>query len=192
LLTWGVDVLADALSPERRQTRRAPSASVASMKGITQAEERAKAERSHDQSDQRIVSMTPDGKTGSSIEVGLRRRIDALAQAIRDKNVERLMSFYAPDVVAFDVGPPLNTRGAAAYRKNFEHWFGSFEGPLGFELHNLRVVPGEGAAFCHYLGLITGARSADHKTGYWVRGTTCFERRDGEWLVTHEHISMPA
>jgi ketosteroid isomerase-like protein len=59
-------------------------------------------------------------------------------------------------------------------------------------MHNLRIVPGEGAAFCHYLALITGARSADHRVGYWVRGTTCFERRDDEWLVSHEHISMPA
>ena len=39
---------------------------------------------------------------------------------------------------------------------------------------------------------VTGTRDSNHKTGYWVRGTTCFERRDGEWLVTHEHISMPA
>jgi ketosteroid isomerase-like protein len=88
--------------------------------------------------------------------------------------------------------PPLETRGASAYRENFERWFASFEGPLEFELHNLRIVPGEGAAFCHYLALITGARSADHRVGYWVRGTTCFERRDDEWLVSHEHISMPA
>ena len=162
------------------------------MNPIIHGDERAEAGRAHEQSEQRILGMTPDGKTGSSIEVGLRRRIDALAQAIRDKNVDHLMTFYAPKVVVFDVRPPLDTRGAAAYRANFERWFASFDGPLEFELHNLRVVPGEGAAFCHYLGLVAGARSAEHKTGYWVRGTTCFERRDGEWLVSHEHISMPA
>ena len=94
-------------------------------------------------------------------------------------------------MVAFDVRPPLNTRGTGAYRKNFEQWFASFEGPLGFELHDLRVVPGEGAAFCHYLALVSGARPGGRSSGYWVRGTTCFERLDGEWLVTHEHISMP-
>ena len=162
------------------------------MNPIIHGEERAAVGPAPDQDGQRILSMTPDGKSGSSVEVSLRRRIDALTQAIRDKNVEQLMTFYAPDVVAFDVRPPLDTRGAAAYRQNFERWFAAFEGPLEFELHNLRVVPGEGTAFCHYLGLVAGARSADHKTGYWVRGTTCFERRDGEWLVSHEHISMPA
>jgi ketosteroid isomerase-like protein len=73
-----------------------------------------------------------------------------------------------------------------------EQWFASFEGPLGFEHHALRIMPGEGAAFCHYLSLVSGARADGHITGYWVRGTTCFEQRAGQWLVTHEHISMPA
>jgi ketosteroid isomerase-like protein len=154
--------------------------------------ERTTTEQLRTQTEQRIVSMSADGKTGSSIEVVLRRRIDELAQAIRDKNLDALMALYARDVEVFDVRASLNVTGASAYRNNFEHWFDAFEGPLGFELHNLRVVPGEGAAFCHYLALVTGARPEGRKSGYWVRGTTCFERRDGEWLVTHEHISMPA
>jgi ketosteroid isomerase-like protein len=162
------------------------------MNRITEREERAATEQLRDQTEQRIVSMNADGKTGSSIEVVLRRRIDELAQAIRDKNLDQLMALYARDVEVFDVRASLNVTGASAYRNNFEHWFDAFEGPLGFELHNLRVVPGEGAAFCHYLALVTGARPEGRKSGYWVRGTTCFERRDGEWLVTHEHISMPA
>jgi ketosteroid isomerase-like protein len=149
-------------------------------------------EGTREQTGQRILSMTPDGKSGSSIALGLRRRIDEIAQAIRDKDIESLLAHYAQDVVAFDMRPPLETRGGSAYRQNFERWFASFEGPLEFELHNLRIVSGEGAAFCHYLALITGARSVDHRVGYWVRGTTCFERRDDEWLVSHEHISMPA
>jgi ketosteroid isomerase-like protein len=142
-------------------------------------------------SDQRILRMTPDGKTESSIEAILRKRIDDLAQAIREKDLDRLMAFYAPDVLVFDVLPPLDTRGAAAYRQNFERWFASVEGPLSFEFKDLRVAPGESTAFCHYLALVVGAKPDGRKTGYWVRGTTCFERRDGEWVVTHEHISMP-
>jgi len=141
--------------------------------------------------DQRIVRMTPDGKTASSIEAILRMRIEEIAQAIRDKDVVRLLAFYAHDVVVFDVRPPLDTRGADAYRQNFERWFASFEGPLSFEVKNLRVAAGEVTAFCHYLALVVGAKPG-RVTGYWIRGTTCFERRDGNWLVTHEHISMPS
>ena len=143
-------------------------------------------------SDQRILRMTPDGQTGMSIESVLHARIDALAQAIRDKDLDRLMSFYAADVLVFDVRAPLLARGAGASRQNFERWFNSFVGPLGFEFKDLRIVPGESTGFCHYLALVSGARSATHTSGYWVRGTTCFERRHGEWLITHEHISLPA
>jgi ketosteroid isomerase-like protein len=142
--------------------------------------------------EQRILSMTPHASTPSSIEAELRTCIEQLAQAIRDKNVDLLMTFYAPDVAVFDVRPPLNTRGAGEYRQNFERWFASFEGPLGFEFKDLRIAPGEGAAFCHYLALVSGARPGGGASGYWVRGTTCFEQREGRWLVTHEHISMPA
>jgi ketosteroid isomerase-like protein len=143
-------------------------------------------------SDQRILRMSPDGKAASSVEAVLFKRIDDLAKAIHDKNLDRLMTFYAHDVVVFDLRPPLDVRGAVVYRKNFERWFASFEGPIGFELKDLRIVPGEGAAFCHYLGHTTGTRPGDRKADYWVRGTTCFEYREEEgWLVSHEHISMP-
>ena len=162
------------------------------MSPISEREQPTATEHAREPDEQRIVSMTPDGKTSASITVVLRRRIDDIAQAIRDKDVERLLAFYSQDVTAFDLRPPLDVRGAAAYRKNFEQWFGSFEGPLDFELHNLRIVAGEGAAFCHYLALVSGARPGGRASGYWVRGTTCFERCEGEWLVSHEHISMPA
>ena len=133
--------------------------------------------------EQRILRMSPDG---------VFKRIDDLAQAIRDKNIDRLMTFYAHDVVVFDLRPPLDTRGAVVYRKNFERWFATFEGPIGFELKDLRIAQSERAAFCHYLGHITGARPGERKADYWVRGTTCFELQDEEgWLVSHEHISMP-
>lgn len=142
-------------------------------------------------SEQRIVSMSPDGLTGARPEALLRNRIQEMAQAIRDKDLDRLMTFYDLDVEVFDVRSSLNLLGAGAYRNNLESWFDSFDGPIAYEIHSLHVVAGDRAAFCHYLGLVTGARPAGRSSGYWVRGTTCFERRDGEWLVTHEHISLP-
>jgi len=162
------------------------------MNRITDREDRVAADRAREPSEPRILSMTPDGQSGDTIKSVLRRRIEALAQAIRDKDLEQLMTFYDRDVEVFDLRASLNVVGASAYRNNLEQWFDSFEGPLGFELHNLRVAPGEPTAFCHYLALITGARPGGRISGYWVRGTTGFERRGDQWLVTHEHISQPA
>lgn len=157
------------------------------MNRITEREDRAR-----EAGAQRILRMSPDGLSGASVTEVLRHRIRELAQAIRDKDLDHLMTFYAGNVEVFDVRASLNVPGANAYRNNLEHWFDSFDGPLGFELHNLRVVPGESTAFCHYLALVTGSRPGGGASGYWARGTTCFERRDGEWLIVHEHISIPS
>lgn len=162
------------------------------MDPTTDRESSGREDRGHAPSEQRILSMSPDGQAGMPISAIVRRRFDELVQAIRDKDLDRLMTFYDNDVEVFDVRFSLNVLGAGAYRNNFEHWFDSFEGPLGFEPHNLRIVPADGVAFCHYLALVTGARPGGRKSGYWVRATTCFERRHGEWLVTHEHVSRPS
>src|SRR6188472_4185353 len=113
------------------------------MSPISEREQPTATEHAREPDEQRIVSMTPDGKTSAYITAVLRRRIDDIAQAIRDKDVQRLLAFYAADVTAFDLRPPLDVRSANAYRSNFEEWFASIEGPLDFELHNLRIVPGE-------------------------------------------------
>lgn len=162
------------------------------MNRTPDTESSAATERPREPSEQRILSMTPDGQAGASIESIVRGRVEALAQAIRDKDLDRLMAFYDRDVEVFDVRFSLNVPGAAAYRNNFESWFDSFDGALGYEVHNLRIASGESAALCHYLALVTGARPGGRRSGYWVRVTSCFERRDGEWLVTHEHVSIPA
>ena len=174
-----------------RQTRVCRTAPTARMRFFSKREQNAAIERASESDELRILSMQPDGQAGLSVGSVLRKRIDDIGQAIRDKDVDRLMTFYTSDVTVFDMRPPLDVRGASAYRPNFEKWFASFEGPLGFEMHNLRVVPGESAAFSHYLALASGARPDGGASGYWVRGTTCFERQDGEWRVSHEHISLP-
>jgi ketosteroid isomerase-like protein len=47
-------------------------------------------------------------------EADIRRRIDKLAEAIRTMDLEGVMSIYAPDIVSFDIEPPLQHVGAEA------------------------------------------------------------------------------
>lgn len=122
----------------------------------------------------------------------IRERVAALAQAIRDKDVDAVMAHYAPDCVAYDVMPPLAVQDAAAYRKSFERWFASLLGPVDYETKDLRVSMGDSHAFCHALGHIKGTTKTGEKADYWVRVTTCFQKANGQWLVGHEHVSMPA
>lgn len=121
----------------------------------------------------------------------IRDRMDALAQALRAKDINALMPHYAPDMVTFDLRPPLHLQSADAYRKNFEAWFASVQGPIDYEIRDLLIKMNDGVAFCHSLNHVKSTRTTGEKADYWVRVTTGFERINGQWMITHEHVSMP-
>ena len=50
-------------------------------------------------------------------EAEIRQRIDKLEAAIRVMDLNSVMSIYAPDIVSFDLEPPLQHVGAEAKRK---------------------------------------------------------------------------
>lgn len=45
-------------------------------------------------------------------EALIRQRVEDYAKAISAKDIERVMSFFAPDVVSFDLAPPLRYSGS--------------------------------------------------------------------------------
>ena len=124
-------------------------------------------------------------------DTSVRDRVASLTQAIRDKDIDYLMTHYAPDVVAYDIMPPLAVLSAADYRKKFEQWFASMRGPIDYEMDDLRISMSESHAFCHCVSHVRGTRTDGEKADYWVRVTTCFQKANGQWLVGHEHVSLP-
>ena len=49
-------------------------------------------------------------------EAGIRKLMDDLAKAIHTRDVDAAMSLHAPEVLTFDVVPPLSYEGAEEYR----------------------------------------------------------------------------
>ena len=125
-------------------------------------------------------------------EEKIRQMIDEWISAVKERDVDRLMTLYAPDVVVYDVPPPLQQKGADAHRQNFEKWFAAMPGRTTSAIRDLRIVAGETVAFAHCLNHISNA-PPDGKppVDHWVRVTVCLEKAGGEWKVTHEHLSMP-
>jgi ketosteroid isomerase-like protein len=58
---------------------------------------------------------------------------DSQLDAIRAKDLDRLMAAYSPDIVYFDVVPPLRYAGSAALRGRFSEWFDGYQGPIGID-----------------------------------------------------------
>ena len=95
-------------------------------------------------------------ETKKTDEAEITRVIEGGVEAIRDRNIEGVMSLYAPEVVSFDIVPPLRYVGAEAFRKAWEAVFSSFQGPIGYDIHDLGITVGEDVAFSHSLNRISG------------------------------------
>ena len=132
---------------------------------------------------------TEDSKASNKAQI--METINNWVKAVRAKDVNAVMSHYAPDILLFDLAPPLSYRGADAYWKNWKEWFASWQGPIGYEMRDLSITVGDDVAFSHSLNRISGTRTNGEKTDVWVRATACFRKSDGKWLITHEHVSVP-
>jgi uncharacterized protein (TIGR02246 family) len=124
-------------------------------------------------------------------EAQIRELIDRWLKALRAKDLDGIMSCYAPDILLFDLLPPLQYVGADAYRKNWAEWFPTFRGPIGYEIRDLSITTGDDVAFSHGLNRISGKRTDGEETDAWVRATVCYRKIHGKWMVAHEHVSVP-
>jgi ketosteroid isomerase-like protein len=117
--------------------------------------------------------------------------LDSRVDACQVKDIDRLMSHYSPDIVYYDVVPPLQFAGSDEVRRNFVRWFDEYDGPIGLETRELDIAVSGDVAFAHMLHLDTGTMKNGADRAIWVRSTVCCRRSGGEWLITHEHISVP-
>lgn len=123
-------------------------------------------------------------------ENAIRASIDARVHAIRTKDADALLRGYAPDVLTFDLLTPLTNAGIAAVRRRVEAWFASFQSPIHYELRDLQLQVDGGLACDHHL-VFVGGRTGGGEVSMWFRETIFYGSRDGRWLVTHQHSSVP-
>jgi uncharacterized protein (TIGR02246 family) len=129
--------------------------------------------------------------TAAADEAEIREMVASWLQAVRAKDVNAIMSHYMADVLTFDIVPPLKYEGTNAYRKNWEAWFPTFFGPVGYEIRDLGITASDDIAFSHSLNHISGTRSNGEETDVWIRVTVCYRKIGGRWMIAHEHISVP-
>ena len=124
-------------------------------------------------------------------ETQIRNRIDDWANAFRSKDIDGVMSAFAPEIVSFDLVPPLAFAGREAYRKQWEKLFASYQGRIEYEIRDLSITAQHDVAFSHSINRIKGTLKNGQRTDVWLRMTACWRRIDGQWLIRHEHVSVP-
>ncbi|MCK7627383.1 nuclear transport factor 2 family protein [Streptomyces sp. RS10V-4] len=124
-------------------------------------------------------------------EAGIRQQIDRIVDGIRAKDLAGLERVYAVDVISFDVEPPLQHVGVEAKLRNWAKAF-TFFAQVRYEVRELTVTVGGEVAFAHCFARLSGTlRDGAETGGMWVRGTFCFRKTDGVWLIVHDQASVP-
>lgn len=119
-------------------------------------------------------------------EAQIRQLLDDWAKATREGNDEAVLHNHASDLLIFDVLAPIQYKGAEAYRKSWDEWRPTDDGEALFEMHELSITAGDTVAYAHCLIECGKKPNSD-----WVRATFCLQKCDGEWIITHQHVSMP-
>lgn len=121
----------------------------------------------------------------------IRQLVEARAEAVRAEDLDGATKANAPDVVTFDVLPPLRNSGVDGVRERTKRWFNGYSGAPGYEVYDLEVVPGGDVAFAHYLYHVSGTLKNGDEVDMWVRATLGLRKSNGEWQIVHEHDSVP-
>jgi len=124
-------------------------------------------------------------------EANIRQRINRWVEALRAMDLEGVMSLYAPEIVSFDIVPPLRHVGAKAKENNWAQLFVMYQRPLGYEIRDLALTLGEDLAFGRSLNRVSGTLKNGNRTNFWLRWTACFRKIEGNWLIEHDQVSVP-
>ena len=129
-----------------------------------------------------------------SDETAIRDLITRWADAVRAKDIDGVLADHDSNIVMFDVPPPYDgIRGIDNYRASWPPFFDwQRKGNGEFEIVELDVTAGTDVAFAH--GLLRCGTTADFEANpdNRLRLTIGLRKRDGRWVITHEHHSFPA
>ncbi|TGB00766.1 YybH family protein [Halobacillus salinus] len=122
--------------------------------------------------------------------------LETYKQAVKEKDVEKLMSAYSPEIHIYDAWGNWELDGKAAWRDNVIGWFDGLneEGVfLQVDLNDLVVEEGDDTAFAHCAVTYAAHKNETEEKLRQMsnRFTFCMKKVDGSWMITHEHSSLP-
>jgi ketosteroid isomerase-like protein len=118
----------------------------------------------------------------------IRAVIEAWADAVRRHDFAAILANHDPEMVMFDLPPPLQLRGMGEYKKTWDLFFKFHRPSQAFDIEELTITAGADVAFA-----VAIMRCGTGKAGgFLFRLTIGLRNVDGYWLIAHEHHSLPA
>jgi uncharacterized protein (TIGR02246 family) len=128
----------------------------------------------------------------AKVEAAIRKQVENWAAAVRRKDLNAILANHSPDILMFDVPPPLESKGLEAYKKTWELFFSWAHDPVVFNIREMSVTAGDDVAFVAALMRCAGTEVSGEDIELDFRLTIGLRKIDDQWIVLHEHHSIPA
>ena len=127
---------------------------------------------------------------GTKDETAIRDLIENWARAVRNKDMDGILANHSPDILMFDVPPPIKSKGIEAYKKTWDLFFDWSRDNPAFDIQEINITAGNEVAFV--TALMQCAGKAPNESHLDFRLTVGLLKIDHQWIITHEHHSIPA
>lgn len=111
--------------------------------------------------------------------------------AVQTKDVAQIMANYTADVVAYDAILQLRFNGKEAYGKHWQLCLEMCTNDMVFEPAETHISVSGELALVYCLIRCGEKDKSGRQNAVWMRVTTGYKKVDGQWLIEHEHFSVP-
>jgi uncharacterized protein (TIGR02246 family) len=135
----------------------------------------------------------PVADTSAQDQADIKALEDHFTTAFNAKDSNAVMAVYVPDqsLIVFDASVPRQYTGAPAYKKDWDDFWTMFPGPVNFSLSDLDITVGGNVAYSHSIQHVSMTDKKGKKMDLTVRVTDGYKKINGQWLISHEHVSVP-
>lgn len=128
---------------------------------------------------------------GTADDASIRALEARFAAAVEARDIDAIMKVYSSDVFVFDVVPPRQYVGAAAYRGDWKNFLSGYSGPIRFEITDLAVSSAGPVGYGHSIQHVSGTDPQGKPSELTVRVTDVYRKQGGVWKIVQEHVSVP-
>jgi len=122
----------------------------------------------------------------------VRAIVDEWTLAVRNEDLNAVLKNHDPAIVMFDLPYPLQSKGIDEYKKTWDLFFSWSKHSGVFDVVEMEVMANEQLAFCYGLMRCAGKSKEGKNEEFTFRLTIGLVKKDGQWLICHEHHSLPA
>jgi uncharacterized protein (TIGR02246 family) len=124
-------------------------------------------------------------------EAQIRQLVENWAKAVRNRDMNAILAFHSENFVMYDVPEPFQSVGLNTYRETWEMFF-KYTKEGVFDIQELNIIADEKIAFAFGRMQCSDKSNNEEFAPLDFRLTIGFQKIKGQWMVLHEHHSIPA